>query len=459
MPTGTKDFTRGAIFGPLVRLAMPIMATSFVQMAYNLTDMAWVGRLGSESVAAIGAVGMLMWLNSSFAMLSKIASEVSICQALGARKRHEAMACASHTTTISLLMALVMAVVLYSGAGFILSFFKLSTHISNLAVDYLHIVSTAVPFTFLVLNFSGIYNGAGRSNIPFYIVTSGLVCNMALDPLFIFGISGVFEGMGVKGAAIATWISQGIVLLLFVYRLRKSDGILDRFPFLVRLRGNLTLRVLRLGFPVAMMTLFFASINTFLARIASIYGGHLGITTQTTGGQIEAITWSTSQGFSTALGAFVAQNFGAGKMSRAWRAYRDTLMVMLSLGVAVSAAFLFFGDKIFGVIIPEAAAARAGGDYLWVMGFSQIFMMIELTTQGMFNGMGRTTPPAVVSIVFNFARIPMALLFASWMGITGVWWAISASSVIKGIILPLWMRRLCGTFVFSGAKYSFNAGQ
>lgn len=439
MSIGVKDFTRGAIFRPLVRLALPIMATSFLQMAYNLTDMAWVGRLGSESVAAVGAVGMLMWLTSSFAVLSKIAAEVSIGQAIGARKHREAMACASHTTTISLITALILTVILYFGADIILSFFKMSPHIHEYAITYLHIVATATPFSFLILNFSGVYNGAGRSSTPFYLVAAGLTCNMLLDPLLIFGIDGWFGGMGVKGAAIATWISQGGVMALFVYRLRKSDGILGRFPFFVRLRGNLTLRVLRLGFPVAMMTLFFASVNTFLARIASIHGGHLGITTQTTGGQIEGITWNTSQGFSTALGAFVAQNFAAGKMSRAWMAYRYTLMVMLSLGVLVTVAFLFFGDYIFGVIIPEADAIETGGNYLFIMGFSQILMMLEITTQGMFNGMGRTLPPAVVSIVFNFARIPLAMLFALWMGISGVWWAISVSSILKGIILPLWL--------------------
>jgi len=441
MPTGAKDFTRGDIFSPLARLALPIMATSFAQMAYNLTDMAWVGRLGSESVAAIGAVGLLWWMTSSFAMLSKVAAEVSIGQALGARKGREAMACASHTTTISLMMSIVLAVMLYTGADFILSFFKLSPQVQALAVEYLQIVSTAIPFSFLILNFVGIYNGVGRSNIPFLLVTSGLVSNMLLDPLFIFGIRGVFEGMGVRGAAIATVISQGSVVLLFVYRLRRNDGILNRFPFFVRLRVSLTLRVLRLGFPIAVMTLFFASINTYLARIASVYGGHFGITAQTTGGQIEAITWSTSQGFSTALSAFVAQNFGAGKMNRAWMAYRYTLMVMLSLGVLVSMAFIFLGNQIFGIIIPETDAAMFGGDYLFAMGFCQIFMMLELTTQGMFNGMGRTLPPAIVSILFNFARIPLALLFAPWMGITGVWCAISVSNIIKGIILPMWLRR------------------
>ena len=439
--TGAKNFTQGAVFVPLIRLALPIMATSFAQMVYNLADMAWVGRLGSEAVAVIGAVGMLTWLTSSFSILTKIAAEVSIGQALGARKVREAMACASHTTTISLLMSLMLAVLLFSCAEFILSFFKLQPEIQKLAVEYLQIVSTAVPFSFLILNFVGIYNGAGRSNIPFYLVTTGLACNMLLDPLFIFGVKDVFEGMGVKGAAIATVISQGLVVVLLVYSLRRKEGILGKFSFFVRPRGNLTLRVLRLGFPVAMMTLVFSSINTYLTRIASVYGGHLGVTSQTVGGQIEGITWHTSQGFSSALGAFVAQNYGAGKLNRARSAYRYTLTIMLLLGILTSIVFLTMSKQIFGVIIPETAAAVAGGEYLFVMGFCQIFMMLELTTQGMFYGMGRTLPPAIVSMVFNFLRIPLAILFASQTGITGVWWAIAVSSILKGVILPLWLKK------------------
>ena len=441
MPTGAKDFTQGAIFGPLIRLAMPIMATNFVQMAYNLTDMAWVGRLGSESVAAIGAVGMILWITSSFALLSKVAAEVSIGQAIGARKEKEAMAYASHTTTISLILAIILGTLLFLKADFILSFFKLSPHIQVIAVEYLQIVATAVPFSFLILNFTGIYNGVGISNIPFYLVSFGLIFNIILDPIFIFGINGLFDGMGVRGAAIATWISQGLVLLLLVQRLRRKDGILNRFTFFVRLRANLTWRVFRLGFPVAMMNLLFAAINTWLVRIASLKGGYLGVTAQTTGGQIEAITWSTSQGFSTALGAFVAQNFAAGKMKRAWKAYRYALSTLLSLGVIISVAFIFWGENIFSIIIPENEAAKAGGYYLTVMGYCQIFVMIELTTQGMFNGMGRTTPPAIVSILFNFARIPLAFALSSVMGINGVWWAIAISSIIKGTVLPVWLMR------------------
>src|SRR5690606_14830522 len=141
--------------------------------------------------------------------------------------------------------------------------------------------------------------------------------------------------------------------------------------------------------------------------------------------QIEGVTWNTSQGFATALGSFVAQNFAAGRMDRARHAYRYTLMTMMALGLVVTASFMLFGSEIFAVFIPEKAAYLAGGDYLFIIGMSQLFMMLEITTQGMFNGIGKTAPPAVVSIGFNTLRVPLAIFMASAMGVNGVWWAIS----------------------------------
>lgn len=437
MSVGVKNLTEGSILKQLTSLALPIMATSFVQMAYSLTDMAWVGRLGSEAVASIGSVGILVWLSSSIVLLTKVGAEVSVAQSIGAKKMDDAKTYASHTTTISLLLSLLVGAILFFGADIIISFFKLESHIAEKAAEYLKIISTAVPFTYMVYTFSGIYNASGRSQIPFYLTASGLVCNMILDPLLIFGIGGI-EGLGVIGAAIATWLSQGIVFCLFVWQMKRSNGILNRFPYFVKLKYNYTIRILKLGLPVAVMNTLFAVINMNLARISSIHGGHIGLMSQTTGGQIEGITWNTSQGFSTALGAFVAQNFGAGKLQRTRKAYQYTLGLMSSLGVVVTLAFVFLGQQIFGIFVPEERAMIAGGEYLSIVGLSQIFMMLELTTQGMFNGFGKTLPPAIISVSLNVARIPLALILASSMGITGVWWAITISTICKGIILPVW---------------------
>ncbi|SFK35521.1 putative efflux protein, MATE family [Porphyromonadaceae bacterium KH3CP3RA] len=435
--SAVRDLTRGGIFRQLLTLALPLMAISFIQMAYNLVDIIWIGRLGSQSVAAVGSVGMLMWMMNSVALISKVSAEISIGQSIGARRLDQASLYASHTTTIAILLGLAFGIFFFLFPQPYISFYKLEQEIAVEATGYLQIITLGIPIMFLILNFSGIYIGSGRSDIPFYFNATGLALNIVLDPLLIFG-AGPVPAMGVKGAALATILSQSVVLLLFVRHLKKKNGLLGKFPFLIRPRKRYTLNILKLGLPVAAMNTYFAFINMNLARIASLYGGHLGITSQTTGGQIEGITWNTSTGFSTALGSFVAQNFAAHKINRANRAFRYTLMMMGALGVVVTLAFVLYGEGIFSVFVPEKAAYEAGGEYLLIIGISQVFMMLEITTQGMFNGLGRTTPPAIISIVFNTLRIPIAMILGIRMGVTGVWWALSITSIFKGIILFTW---------------------
>lgn len=441
MKSGIHNLTEGKIFSTLIRLALPLMGTSFLQMAYTLMAMSWVGRLGTvshpeiatKSEAAIGAIGMLLWLTSSVAYLAMIGSEVAVGQSIGAKKMKRAAIYASHSTTTSIVLSVVWVSTLFIFANPILSFFKLSADITADAVLYLRILTISLPFQFLSYNFAGIYNGAGRSTVPFKNNAAGLVLNMILDPILMFGM-----GMGLHGAAIGTVAAQLFVFSLFFYQIKYGNRILGDFSFFIKPKGIYLKRIIFLGTPVSIMNSLYAIINMNLARVASIHGGHLGMMAQTTGGQIEAVTWNTSQGFSTALSAFVAQNYAANKLERGKKAYIYTIRVMLTLGIFVSIAFILFGAQIFGIIVPEENAMRAGAEYLFVMGLVQIFMMFELTTQGMFNGIGRTVEPAVISITFNALRIPLAYYLASQMGIVGVWWAIAISTICKGIILPVW---------------------
>lgn len=435
--SGIKDLTRGPIFKQLISLATPIMATNFIQMAYTLTDMAWVGRIGSEEIAAVGAVGILLWLTTSFALLPKIAAEISIAQSIGAKRLDKARIYASHVVTIGFIMGVVIALILWAGSSIIVSFFKMEDHIAKMGVGYLNIVAFALPMVYLANTFAGVYNGAGRTTIPFYAIATGLVFNMVLDPLFIFGL-GAWKGMGVDGAAIATVISQTIVALLFVWQMKRSNGILNRFPYFVKLQGSYTKYIFKLGTPIAAMSCLMAAISLYVARIASFYGGHLGVMSQTTGSQIEGITWNTTNGVSTALGTFVAQNYAAGELNRTRKAYKYTLMALLSLGIVVTLAFIFFGQEIFGVFVPETEAKIAGGEYLFIVAFCQVFMMLESTTLGMWNGYAKTMPPAILSIGFNILRIPLALFLASKIGVNGVWITLTVTAIMKGALSPLW---------------------
>lgn len=278
---GIKNLTHGPINRQLFNLAMPIMATSFIQMAYSLTDMAWVGRLGSEAVAAIGSVGILTWMSGSISLLNKVGSEVSVGQSIGAQNQEDARHFASHNITIALIISLCWGGLLFILAEPIICIYELEVHITANAIEYLRIISTGMPFIFLSAAFTGIYNAAGRSKIPFYISGAGLLLNIILDPLFIFGF-----GLETNGAAYATWISQATVFSIFIYQLRfRKDSLLGGFPFFTQLKKRYTRRILKLGLPVATLNTLFAFVNMFLCRTASEQGGHIGLMTFTTGGQ------------------------------------------------------------------------------------------------------------------------------------------------------------------------------
>ena len=115
---------------------------------------------------------------------------------------------------------------------------------------------------------------------------------------------------------------------------------------------------MKIGLPVAALNTLFAFVNMFLGRTATEQGGHLGLMALTTGGQIEAITWNTSQGFSTALSAFVAQNYAARQISRVLKAYRTTLWMTFIFGSFCTFLFICYGNEIFSIFVPEKAAYK-----------------------------------------------------------------------------------------------------
>lgn len=432
--SGVRNLTKGKISSLLFTLSMPILGTSFIQMAYGLINMAWVGRLGTEAVAVVGAISIIIWMTNSLAIFCKVGSEVCVGQSVGSDDEKNIRGYASHNLTIALFVSIVWSILLFLGADIIIGLYKFEPDVAGDGVRLLRIVCTAFPCLFLNSTFTGLYNAAGQSKIPFYTNGVGLLLNVLLDPLYIY----VFE-WGVDGAAWATWTAQITVCLIFVYRMKKKNPILPNLRFFGRLRREQTLRIVRIGLPVSILNTLFSVISLLMARTASVYGGHLGVMALSAGGQIEGLAWNTSQGFSTALSAFVAQNFAAKKNERVIAAFYTTLKIASMIGLLCTFLFFFQGEGIFSLLVPDAEGARIGGNFLRIDSYSMLFMMLEISLQGFFYGTGRTMPPAIVSVGFNLLRIPLAIVLASsGMGIAGVWWAVSLTSIAKGIVLYIW---------------------
>lgn len=431
------NLLEGNILPALSALALPIMATSLIQMAYNLIDMIWIGKIGASAVASVGAAGMFMWLSNGLATLAKMGGQIKVGHALGAQKKEDAASYAQSSIQMGIVFAIGFGILSVVFADEMIGFFQLnSAQVIQDAKLYLMITCGLVIFSFMNQIFTGILTAMGNSRISFIATGIGLVLNIVLDPLFIFGF-GAIPPMGVAGAAIATVLAQLVVMLLFLYTILRDTVLFSNVHILHSYSSQHTMEIFRIGLPSAVQSMLFSGISMVIARLIAGWGD-AAVAVQKVGSQIESISWMTAEGYAAALNSFVAQNHGAKNTDRIREGYRLSMIVMLSWGVFCSFVLIVFPQLIFQVFIQEAEVLPMGVDYLRILGVSQLFMCMEITTAGAFSGLGKTLPPSIVSITLTGARIPMAILLGRWLGLNGVWWAITISSIGKGIVLLGW---------------------
>ncbi len=424
-------------------------------MAYNMTDMAWLGRVGSETVSAVGIALYLVWLGSSLMFITKIGAEVCISQSIGRKNMEDAKAFTRNAFGLSFLISIAFGFLVWLFTGPIVNLFQIeSNFVNQTAFVYLRIVAIGMPFTFSNITLSGIYNGTGNTKVPFYVNAVGLILNMILDPILIFGW-GSIPAMGAEGAGIATVISQIFVFGLFILLLKGKYNPLRTKQYLGKLQTQFLKPIIKIGGPVALQSACFALLSMLLARIMNsiAQGNSIPFSVQSIGSQIEALSWMTALGFSSALGTFTGQNYGAKRWDRIQKGFFITLGIASTIGLLSTALFYFFGSEVFSIFIKtsEPDVLKMGIVYLMILSFSQIFMSIEITATGAFNGIGKAMPPTIIGIIGNVLRIPFAIIFAynlvdmlplfpeylnpDSVPVTSVWWGLTLSSILKGIFL------------------------
>ena len=442
------DFLSGKIMRTLFALAIPIMLTSFVQTAYSLIDMVWIGRVGSAAVAGVGVSGMFVWFSNGLSLMSRIGGQVKIGHSLGAGDKREAKEYLGSMLQLSFFLALFYGIAVNLAAGHLVGFFHLSGEEAvRSALIYLRITCGMVIFPFLNQAFTCTYNVCGDSRTPFYINTAGLLINLAADPLLIFGL-GPVPGLGAAGAALATVVSQILVFLIFLSRIVGKNEIFQGLDLLRRRPASYYRQIIGIGFPAALQDMLFSVCSMIIARFVAAYGDG-PVAAQKIGTQIESISWMAADGFMAAINAFISQNYGAGKADRIQGGYRSIMLIVLAWGTACTLLLVLLPGPVFRLFLNDPDVIPVGVQYLSIIGLSQLFMCAEITTSGAFAGLGRTLPPSVVSIFFTFMRVPVILILQSAsFGLDAIWWTISISSMCKGTVLVTWyllyQRKICG---------------
>ena len=419
------NLTKGPILKTLTKLAVPIMASSFLGTLYNITDMAWIGILGSKAVAGVGVGGMFTWLSQGLAAMSRMGGQVQVAQCIGRGDREKAHKYAQAAVQLATLMGLLFAAVMLLFLHPLVGFFQLQDpEALQAALSYTKIACGLIVFSFLTLTLTGIYTAQGDSKTPFVANFIGLVTNMILDPLLILGL-GPVNKFGVNGAAIATVSAQAIVMSILILGvvIRKKENVLKGINLFAKIPFKYLKGICKIGIPTAIQGMVYCGISMVLTRMVSGFGAE-AVAVQRVGGQIESVSWNTADGFGTALNAFIGQNYGAGKMDRVKKGYKASLCSIGIWGIFITMMFVFQ---------PKAIMIAIG--YLVIIGLSEAFMSVELMTVGALSGLGKTHLCSVISILFTGARIPLAIVLSgTLLGLDGIWWALSVTSIVKGII-------------------------
>lgn len=428
--TNASDLTQGNIYKILIGLALPIIGSSFLQLTYGLIDMIWIGKLGSDAIAAVGTANFVINMCIAVNTMVSTGTGIKSSHTIGEKRLEKNKEYISTGIYLNMILFIICVVFIILFSKPILNIFNINQSVTTMSKDYLFISSFGLFFKFQNFFYSRIYNSFGESKLPFKINLIGVGLNIFLDPLFIFNFN-----LGVSGAAYATIIAEAVVALLLIKNSKKFF-VLDRvFP----MNLNCFTDIIKLGFPLSLQRIMFTMFSIVIARIVSEWGAE-AIAAQKIGIQIESLAYMTIGGLHGAIVSFIGQNYGAKQYNRILHGYKIALSGSIQLGIFLSIIFYFFAEPLARIFISDIKTIELTISYLQIVGLSQAFMCVEIITNGAFNGIGNSKIPSTLSIFFTGMRIPLAIFLSqeNMYSIDGVWMTIAITTVFKGVVTAIW---------------------
>jgi putative MATE family efflux protein len=420
----------------ILSLAVPAVLQTIVRSLFVIVDAFWVGKAGSLPLAALTTATFLVWGFLALGEIISTGTNTLVAQATGARNTE----LARKISTFNIINTFVYTVILSAVLIPVLPLFNLIMNITGehlrLNNEYLITLLIGFPAITLLSTVSAVFRGYGDTKTPMYLFTWAIVLNFILAPLFIFGYS-FFPAYGMPGAAASTVVSFFISFITGYTILRKRKLICRLKDY--KVDGQIISETFRIGLPIAINGLGFSLIYVFISRFVSDYGtaafAALGI-----GHRSESLAYQITVGFSLASSILVGQNIGAGNPDKAeklaWKVLGYASIVM-----AVYGSLLFiFSREVALFFINDSEVINFAGVYNKIAAAVLIFSAAEVILSGAFSGAGDSVPPAVIGLPMNALRIPLTALFSVLWGITGIWIAICATVVLKGVTISVWFR-------------------
>ena len=437
-----EDYTSGPIGRALGLLAIPMMLEMAMESVFAVVDIAFVSRLGTDAVAAVGITEALITVLYALAIGLGVGLTAMVSRRIGAKDSVGAANVTGQAIWVGALLAIVIGVAGATYARDLLAIMGASDSVIEQGKGFTAVLlggSVSIIYLFLL---NAAFRGAGDATVALRSLWLANGINIILDPCLIFGI-GPFPEMGVTGAAVATTIGRGIGVIYQLWYLMNGRGRLAFQYCNLRFQLALTLRMIRISAGAVGQFLIATTSWIGIMRIVAIYGSS-AIAAYTIALRMLEFVFLPAWGLGNAAATLVGQNLGAEKPDRAeqtaWRAAKYNAIFMACSGIVM----ILFAAQITGLFTDQAEVLRWGTTCMQILGVGFPMYAVGMVVVQALNGAGDTATPVVLNLIcFWLIQIPLAywLTVATPLGPNGAFLAIVVSESLLTILAVIVFRR------------------
>ena len=436
-----QDFSKGAVWRNIVSQAVPLTLAQLVQLLYNVVDRIYLGHLPGTNNLALTGVGLtfpIVALVAAFSCLFGMGGAPLFAIARGAKKEKEADKILGSVFTLLVTTSIVLIIFCYCFRKPILYLFGASDASYVYADEYLKVYILGTTASMVTMGMNGFINGQGYPRIGMLTTVIGAVLNLILDPVFIF-----MMGMGVKGAALATIISQFVSALWILRFLTSKKAVHKLWVKNMKPEWKRTKEILFLGMAGFIMQATNCVVQITCNATLQIYGGDLYIGVMTVLNSVREVLMLPVLGISNGAQPVLGYNYGAKEYGRVKTGIRFTSLIGTGYTLLIWGVIMLIPHFFFRIFTSDSAIIEAGPQALHIYFFGFFFMAFQFAGQSVFQGLGK----AKFAITFSLLRkvvivVPLTLILPKMgLGVNGVFMAEPISNAIGGLacFITMWM--------------------
>lgn len=440
MEENKAKLTEGSVGRHLLDMALPVLLGITTMMGQAFIDAYFLGQVGDRALAAHAFSFPILMIVTSVAIGMGAGTSSVVARAIGANDMRRARRLATDSLLLSFLITAAFCVLGVLTINPLFRVLGAPDDMIPMIRTFMLILYAGVPFVVVGMVGMASMRATGDTRLPSMLMIMGAILNVALDPIFIFGL-GPFPALGLNGAAVAALIARGLIFVGAIYLLRgRLNMVSFNKPDPLEIRKSWR-DILHVGIPAAGTNAIVPIATAIITALIAGYGPE-AVAGFGVASRIESLVLVMFYALSAVIGPFVGQNLSAGKQARILEAMRLSMVFCVASGLLVAGLLALSAGALPTIFSDNPSVISVTRLFLLIAPIGYAGYGLVMTINAAFNGLGQPMPGVVVSLMRTILLyVPLALVAQHFYGITGIFAAYATANIITGFVAYAWIRK------------------